>query len=271
MKVKGLPVLPLRTERDLPSPSCLKGLTITRKPTGVYVSLRYTVEIEEPVEVPMKAVGLDVGVSARITASDGWSVERGSPDAERVAALQRRNARCGRGSNNRRKLYRPLARLRHRERVSNRNGCHRITTDLVRRYGVIVIEDLSLLSMIRSSRGTVEKPGTNVAAKSSLNRSIAEQTRGLLRQQLDYKTQWAGGRLVEVDPRGTSQTCSGCGHRDGDSRRGKVYDCVNCDVRTDADVNAAVNILRSGMVRHGGQAGGTSPPPGNRQNHSRDA
>ena len=36
----------------------------------------------------------------------------------------------------------------------------------------------------------------------------------------------------------------------------------------DADHNAAVNILRLGMARHGGQAGGTIPSPGDRQNHS---
>ena len=108
--MRGLPALPLRVRRGLPPSSCLKALTITRKPTGVYVNLTYAVEVNEVGDVPEKAVGLDVGVTARITASDGWSVERRPSDAERVAGLQRRIARCQRGSNNRRKLYRQLAR-----------------------------------------------------------------------------------------------------------------------------------------------------------------
>ena len=84
-----------------------------------------------------------------------------------------------------------------------------------------------------------------------------------MHQQLAYKTEWSGGQLIEVDPRGTSQMRSGCGHRDGDSRSGRRFHCVNCGLRMGADVNAAVNILRlgkardGGQVRHGGQAGGT--------------
>ena len=182
VKVKELPVLPLRVRRDLPPSSCLKALTITRKPTGVYVSLTYALEIDETVNVPKEAVGLNVGVAVRITASDGWSVERRSPDAERVASLQQRIARCRSGSNTRRKLVSQLTRLRHRERVSNRNECHRITTELVRRYGVVVVEDLAITNMTGSARGTIEDPGGNVRAKSGLNRSIQEQTWGLLRQ-----------------------------------------------------------------------------------------
>ena len=68
VRVKGLLVLPLRVRRDRPPPSCLKALTITRRPTGAYVSLTYAVEIDREGDVPEKAVGLDVGVTARITA-----------------------------------------------------------------------------------------------------------------------------------------------------------------------------------------------------------
>ena len=130
---------------------------------------------------------------------------------------------------------------------------------------MIVVVHLTIPSMTRPARGTLEEPGRNVSAKSGLNRSIQEQAWGLIRQQLEYKTEWAGGRLIKVDPRGTSQRCSGCGRLDGASRRGRAFNCQNCGLSMDADVNAAVNILRSGVV------GGTAPPLGNRQNHSRAA
>ena len=103
--------------------------------------------------------------------------------------LQRRIARCRRGSKTRRKLVSQLAKLRHRVYISNRNDCHRIRTELVRRYGVVV-EDLAITDMTGSARGTIEDPDKNVKARSGLNRSIQEQTWGLMRQQLAYKTEW---------------------------------------------------------------------------------
>ena len=138
--------------------------------------------------------------------------------------------------------------------MKNRNECHRITTALVGHYGVIAIEDLPISNMTRSARGTVEEPGQNVAAKSGLNRSELEQTWGLIRQQLAYKAERAGRRLVLVDPKYTSQVCSDCGVTDAASRNGKVYQCRHCGMRMDADHNAAKNILRKAV------AGGTSPP-----------
>ena len=167
--------------------------------------------------------------------------------ADVIAAQQQRVAACKRGSNNRRKAVWQLRRMRRRLAVRNRNACHRITTDLVRRFGTIAVEKLRITNMTRSAAGTVEEPGKNVAAKSGLNRSIQEQTWGLLRQQLAYKAEWAGRRFVEVDPRYTSQDCSRCGarHNPGKSER---YDCPTCGVSLDRDVNAAVNILRAGNL-----------------------
>ena len=108
--------------------------------------------------------------------------------------------------------------------------------------------------MTRSAAGTVEEPGKNVRAKSGLNRSILDQSWGVLVAQLTYKVDWYGRALVAVDPRGTSQTCSRCGHRAADSRRCRKFACVGCGLRMDADHNAAINILDRAM------AGGTSPP-----------
>ena len=86
-----------------------------------------------------------------------------------------------------------------------------------------------------------------------LNRSINEQTWGMIRQQLAYKAAWAGRELVVVDPRYTSQTCSRCRVVNGQARVGKRYKCAFCGLTIDADVNAAINIL------HRGLAGGDVP------------
>ena len=113
--------------------------------------------------------------------------------------------------------------------------------------------------MTRSAKGTVENPGVNVSAKSGLNREILKQTWGMIRQQLEYKAEWAGRTLVAVDARYTSQTCSECGVIDKGSRSGKSFKCVACGYEADADVNAARNILRNSPSGRR-LAGGNSPP-----------
>ena len=111
--------------------------------------------------------------------------------------------------------------------------------------------------MTRSAAGTVEKPGRNVAQKRGLNRSIQQQTWGILRHQLTYKADWYGRQVVAVPPERTSQTCSVCGTIDPAARQGKQYHCQACGAELDADTNAARVILQRGQL-----AGGTSPPSG---------
>ena len=250
VKVKGLPIFVIKPRRELPDSIHLKTLTITRKPTGVYVSLGYEVE-KEALPKTGRSVGLDMGIRSRIALSDGSFIERRRMDTDKATILQRRIAQCKRGSGNQRKLYRQLARLRHRNSVRNRNECHRITTEIVRNHDFIAVEDLRIDGMTRSARGTAEKPGRNVAAKSGLNRSITEQSWGIIISQLDYKTQWYGREFVKVDPRHTSQTCSGCGVVASGNRQDKIYNCGSCGLRIDADTNAALNILRRGLSATG--------------------
>lgn len=97
-----------------------------------------------------------------------------------MVELRRGISRCGKNSGGQRKLHARLARLRHREAVRNRNECHRITSETVRRNDLIAIVDLSIDSMTRSARCTVERPGSSVSAKSGLNRAISEQCWGIL-------------------------------------------------------------------------------------------
>ena len=173
-------------------------------------------------------------------------------DTDKMAILQRRIARCGaRFLEVSASCNRQLARLRHRDSVRNRNECHRITTELVRNHDFIAVEDLRIEDMTRSARGTAEKPGRNVAAKAGLNRSITEQSWGIIISQLDYKSRWYGREFARVDPQHTSQTCSGCAVAAPENRQDKIYNCGSCGLRIDADINAAINILRRGLSTTG--------------------
>ena len=252
IRVKGLPTLRLRRGRHLPEGKPV-ALSITQRGRRVWIQATYEVE-KEAMEGTGRVVGLDMGVSDRVALSDGSRVERRRQKRDSLQKAQRRLSWCKKGSSRWRERRRVLSNRQHRQRVANRNEAHRLTTELVRGHDLIVAEELLIRNMTRSARGTVEEPGTNVRAKSGLNRSINEQTWGLILTQLAYKAEWAGRQLVKVDPKHTSQTCSVCGVMDGSNRSGKEYDCSGCGSHLDADVNAARVILQRGL------AAGNTPP-----------
>ena len=252
LKIKGLPTLRIHKGQELPPSEDLKALTITRRGRRLWVNLTYAVSMETLVK-SAAAVGIDMGVAERLVLSTGEVVKRRRKPTRKIRRAQQRLSRCRKGSREWRKRRAVLANQQHRERVRNRNECHRVTTELVRRFGLIAVEDLQIKNMTASAKGTIEEPGRNVAAKAGLNRSITEQTWGLLRNQLTYKAEWAGRELALVDPRHTSQTCSACEVLDPASRDGKDFLCRACGVELDADLNASINILKRAL------AGGNLP------------
>ena len=246
IRIKGLPEIRLRKELALPE-DLPKALSITLRERRLFVNLRYEIE-QATLPRSDAVVGIDMGVSDRLALSNGERVGRRRKPNKRLARRQRRLSGCKKGGHRWRKRKSVLANHEHRERVRNRNECHRVTTNLVRRFGLIAVEDLNISNMTRSASGTLENPGTGVAQKRGLNRNITEQTWGLLRAQLAYKAEWAGRELVVVDPKFTSQRCSECGVICAEHRRRKRYDCAGCGMAEDADVNAARNILHKALA-----------------------
>ena len=245
VRVNGLPTIRLRPPRPLPDGKP-RSIRIVRRSRGVTVDLVYE-HAPEPLPPCDDSVGVDMGVRKRLTLSTGETVEPEHNDWKEIRRGQRAVSRSRRRSRRRRKRIRRLQRLRRRQAVRSRNACHRITTDLVRRFGTIVVERLVVGNMSRSAKGSADAPGRNVRAKSGLNRAILEQSWGRIREQLACKAAWAGRRLVEVDPRYTSQDCSVCGHRRETPDGRERWTCSRCSTTHDRDVNAAVNIHRAGI------------------------
>ena len=261
VRIKGLPAVEVRLKRPLPALSGLETLRLVVRPTGLWVDLGFAVE-RETLPPVKQAVGIDMGISDRLALSDGQVIERRKIDRARQARLQQELERSTKRdsvgrmlphklqSNRREKRRGALARESFRNQLRNRNAMHRMTTDIVRRYGRIAVEKLNIRNMTRSAAGTVEEPGVNVAQKRGLDREIMTQTWGLIREQLRYKAEWAGREFVEVDPKFTSQLCSRCGLQG--KRDGKDFSCGNCGLKYDADQNAAVNVLRRAFGPTGG-------------------
>lgn len=196
-------------------------------------------------------VGVDVGVSSLLVASTGAVVANprlGRADADRLAKAQQALARCQKGSNRRRKAARRVGRIKARQAERRRQGLHQVTKHLVTSYAGVAIEDLNVVGMTRSARGTIDKPGRNVRQKAGLNREILDVSFGELRRQLVYKSGWLGCRLAVIDrfyP--SSKTCSGCGSIQTNLTLAiRTYTCTLCGLTIDRDLNAAINIARVG-------------------------
>ena len=253
LKVKGLPNVKLRSNKPLPKSEQLKSLTITHKGRNITVNLTFKQEIE-PLPFNANAVGLDMGVTDRVFTSDNEAIPRRKENNSIKRKQQRKDA-CKKGSNTRRKRVKILANAERKERIRNRNECHRITTDFIKRYGFIGMEHLSIQDMTASASGTVEQPGTNVAQKRGLNREILAQTWGILLTHLTYKAESAGRVLVLVDPKYTSQICYQCGNKG--KRKAKLFTCKHCNIHMDADYNAALNILARAIEEYATAGGNT--------------
>ena len=213
-------------------------------------------------------VGLDMGVAASITTSDGvhlWiPTLLSAGEAQRKHRLQRQLSRQQKGSNRRAYTRRCMARLAAKEADRRRNWIEKTTTQLVRNFDLIVIEDLRVKNMVRSAKGTVANPGRNVRQKAGLNRSIHAQSWALFRQRLTDKATHATDlvELVAVNPAYTSQRCSDCGYAAKDNRESQaIFRCRACGFTANADVNAAINILAAGGQPVTGRGGTSHAPP----------
>jgi len=148
---------------------------------------------------------------------------------------------------------RKLAELHAHIRRKRSDAIHKITTWMVGRADIFVIEDLEVQNMTASAKGTADEPGKNVAQKSGLNSAILDKGWGEFVRQLEYKCLWASRRhgakkiLLRVRPAHTSQRCFECKSVDGESRNGEIYHCTACGHRGHADINAAKNIRELGL------------------------
>jgi putative transposase len=226
----------------------VKTLQLKREHRRWYVIVVTDAEVE-PLPPTGRAVGVDVGVARFLTTSDGEVV--GNPrflDAaqRRIADLQRRKQRARPGSGNHKRIRRQLAREWCKVRNRRRDFHHKTARALVDTCNALALEALRVDAMTASASGTIEQPGTNVAAKRGLNRSILDAGWAQFTSILTAKAESAGRRVVRVDPSYTSLTCHTCGARCARPRQ----DTVVCPAHgeLDADLNGARNIAsRAGL------------------------
>lgn len=183
-------------------------------------------------------VGVDLGVKALATFSDGTVIPNPRYLKRRIKKLKRLHRAVSRkvnGSKNRSKAAHRLARLYRRISNQRQNTLHRLTTQLAKTKSVVVIENLHVVGMLKNHR---------------LAQAVADVGFGEFRRQLFYKATWYGSRVVLADRwEPSSKTCSVCGWYDETlTLADRTFHCQNpvirCGLVLDRDLNAALNLVK---------------------------
>ncbi|HBR2368101.1 TPA: transposase [Klebsiella pneumoniae] len=228
----------------------VKNVTVSQSCGKWYVSIQTEYEVPEPVHKAASMVGLDAEVTKLATLSDGTvyqPVNSFKARQRKLAMLQRQLSRKVKFSANWQKQKKKIQRLHSHIANIRRDYLHKVTSEISKNHAMIVIEDLKVSNMSKSAKGTAERHGQNVRAKSGLNRSILDQGWYEMRRQLEYKQLWRGGQVLAIPPAYTSQRCACCGHTAKENRQTQSkFVCQVCGYTENADINGARNILAAG-------------------------
>lgn len=244
----------LRMRMSQPMVGKLCNITVTREGDRWYASI----QVEGPEIMPMPGqaptLGIDLGLAAFVATSGEEIIEPLQALAggqKKLRRLQRNLSRKVKGSSNRRKAIKRLGNWHRRISRQREDWLHKLSTRIASEHQVIAVEDLKVKNMSASAKGTAEAPGKNVRAKAGLNRSILDASWGRFIEQLSYKVQWRGGRVILVNPAYTSRSCRLCGFESAENRKSQaLFECLSCGHNENADVHAAKNILRLGGQAH---------------------
>lgn len=207
-----------------------KTCTISKSSTGKWYAC-FSCEVE-PERLPenTNTVGIDVGLKTFATLSTGEEIDNPRffrKEEKALAKVQRKHSKLAKGTPERRKHRKVVARVHERIAWRRHNFTHQHSRTMVNQFGTICVEDLNVNRMVH----------THCLAK-----SISDAAWSMFFTQLVSKAEEAGYQVVKVNPAYTSQTCSGCGHRQKMPLSERVYHCPCCLLSLDRDLNASKNI-----------------------------
>src|SRR6266550_775443 len=213
----------------------VKTCTIRRSSTGKwYVS--FSVECEpQSLDTVRTQVGIDVGLKTFATLSNEEEIANPRffrKQEKALAKVQRKQSKLAKGTPERRKHRKVVARVHERIAFRRDNFTHQESRRLVDSYGVICVEDLHVNRMTHNH---------------CLAKSIHDASWSEFFSKLSYKAEEAGRKYIAVNPAYTSQDCSRCKHRQYMPLDARIYECPCCHLVIDRDHNASLNILGLGL------------------------
>jgi putative transposase len=206
--------------------------TVSERAERWFVSIQVEKEMPDLMATYQPVVGVDLGILALATFSDGTRIENPRAlkrDLGKIKRLQRTVSRRKKGSANREKAVRQLARAHLRVANVRKEALHQVTSRLTKTKSAVVLEDLNVSGMVQNHH---------------LAQAITDAGFYEFRRQMAYKGQWYGCQVILADRFYPSwKRCSQCGHIQATLDLGtRVYICEHCGLVIDRDLNAATNL-----------------------------
>ena len=226
-------------DKQIPQGRILNA-TISQEPNGHYYCSLCCTDVEfGQFSKTNKNVGIDLGLVDFAIMSDEIKIDNPrfyEKSEQKLAKLQRELSRKTIGSNRWNKARIKVANLQKHISNQRKDFLQKLTTEIIKQYDVICIEDLDVKSMKETD-------------SSIRNKRVGDVSWSEFRRMLTYKSQWYGRKLSVIDryyP--SSQICHCCGHRNcKKSENIRFWICPNCNSELDRDINAAINILNEGL------------------------
>ena len=226
----------IKQHRDLTGTP--KTATLKKSATGkwyvIFTSEVKNLNVKSPQTSP---VGIDVGIESFAHFSNNEKIENPKffkKEEKQLAKAQRKLSKQVKGTKERQKARKVIARIHERISFKRKNFAHQQSRRLVDLFNPIFIEDLSINNMQQNSHRCMNKAISDVAWNMFFNLLL-------------YKAEDAGKVVNKVNPAYTSQNCSDCGHRNKLKLSDRVFSCECCNFETSRDHNAALNILALGL------------------------
>ena len=220
----------------------IKTCTIKRESNGWYVIFACETESQPQIKTIQSAVGVDVGLETFGTLSNGEKITNPrffKIDEKALGKANRRLSDEQKGTKQFKKRVKVLQKIYRRIRNRRTNFAHQESRKLVNSFDAIFFEDLNITKMMQN--GFLAKGIADVAWHQLISFTL-------------YKAENAGKVCKTVNPKGTSQECSGCGEIVKKDLSVRIHHCLNCGLKICRDVNASLNILGRGLATLGNQS-----------------
>lgn len=214
----------------------IRSCTLSKTPSNEYFVSILVETTHNKVEKTGRESGVDLGIKDFVITSDGYKYKnnRYTKKYERkLKEAQQHLSRKTKGSNRYEKQRLKVARIHKKISNSRIDSLHKVSTDLIKQYDTIYLEDLNIKGMIKNHK---------------VAKHIADASWGKFIELLTYKAEWNDKQILHIDrfyP--SSKTCSNCGYVNQDMNLTiRQWECGGCGETHDRDLNAAINILKEG-------------------------
>ncbi len=218
--------------------------TISRESTGkYYVSVIVVEDILIEKVTPTSIVGIDLGIKDLVVTSDGikYSNEKVLMKYEkRLQRLQRKLSRQVKGSKNYLKTKEKIARVHTKIKNYRKHYLNDIANEIVNEHDIIVTESLLVKDMFKDKR-------------KAFNKSLSDACVSTLRSLIEWKCKIKGKIYYKINTYyPSSQICNHCGYKNSKLKDLSIreYECPECGIHNDRDINASLNILLEGLKLH---------------------